>query len=56
MNRVDPDIQIVGRATEFDGWAVTWRGIGQSNIQLWPTSRILAAYVLAAEFRQAGTG
>lgn len=50
------DLQIVGRATEFDGWAVTWAGIGQSNVELWPTEHILQHYVLAAEHKRAGTG
>ena len=55
-NGTDLDIQIVGRATEFDGWAVTWLGIGQSNVELWPTERILENYVLAADHKRAGTG
>lgn len=55
-NGSDPDIQIVGRATEFDGWAVTWSGIGQSNVELWATEHILEYYVLAAEHKRAGTG
>lgn len=55
-NGIERDIQIVGRATEFDGWAVTWQGIGQSNVELWPTSRIVEHYVLAAEHKRAGTG
>ena len=54
-NGGDPDIQIAGRATKFDGWCVTWNG-GPRGDELWPTSAILEDYVLAAEFRQAGTG
>ena len=49
-----PDIQITGRATNADGWAVTSSPSRTPSIV--STAQILADYVLIEEFHRPSTG